>query len=420
MFNGGIVSEAIKYPRGKGRLAVRAILTGININSNLNTKTIIRQIKGDLFVGTWNVVGIEGHSKVPREIIVVVEADEASQTINPGDILILGRGAVSKYATNLIEPKPHSLQAVIVGSDELRGLLFPDPLFGTALLVFHNPADDIMARDLSLIRTSTNTYITEFLYISTCIARYTLEFKLSGKAVAARSIIELLSPIRRFVLDASEEICLDIPRKKGRRAEEESELFEPLIIAKAASVRFRVHPSSSSRTQDLNTSKPLRLLNEIIHKANAGDGRGVLKALQENLKSVAESLKLVEDIVKTAKKHKLEFSSTDAPVPIALGNKALSAIRSAKAQEIRSKKVQGDIYAVDLHRRWCRVSTSDTDPPEDWKLDFTEDLEEKVEGKYPRRVNVEFETFARPGIISGKGRLLSIQDTTQQDPNPSE
>jgi hypothetical protein len=410
MFDGGLVNEVLEHPRGKGMFAVRAIWTGISVGVNLETKTIIHQIKHDLFVGTWKVVGIESHSKVPREIIVIVEPDDVTETIGPGDILILGRGAVSKYASNQIEPKPESSQVVEVGYDRLRGILSPSSMFGTQFLVFHNPADDITAEDLSIIRSSGERYRGDFAYIGTTIARYTLEFKLSGKAVAARSVIDILVPIRSFLLDASEEMCLDIPRKKGRRAESDSELFEPLVMAKAASVRFRIHPSASNRTRALETSRPLKLLSEVLRKANVGDTNGVRKALEESLKSVDESLKQVEAIIMSARRQKLEFSATDAPTPITLGNRALSTVKSIEAIQVRPKKVQGDIYAVDLRRRWCRVSTSETDPQEDWKLDFSDDLRDSVGGNYPRRVEVEFESQTRPGITSGKGLLLNIKD----------
>ena len=283
---------------------------------------------------------------------------------------------------------------------------------GTTLLVFHDPADDITAQDLRVIKSGARHYTAQFTYIGTSIARYTLEFKLSGKAVAARNIIDMLLPIRSFVLDASEEMCLDILRKKGRRAKNESELFEPVITAKAASVRFRIHPSSSPRTTKLETSRPLRLLCNVLQKANSGDKDGLHRALEANLKSVDDSLRQVEAIVKMARRQKLEFGATDAPKPITLGNRALSTIKSAETAVKRTKKVQGDIYAVDLHRRWCRVSTSNTDPQEDWKLEFSEDLKESVGGEYPRRVEVEFETDTRPDMTSGKGLLLDIRDIT--------
>lgn len=412
MFDGGIVDEAIKHPRLKGSLAVRATWTWVSVGPP-SKNTIIHQIKDDMFVGAWKVIGMESHSKIPRELIVIVEPDELAQSMNRGDILVLGRGAVSKYVTNSINPRPESAEAVEVGHDRLRGILSPDILFGTALHVFHNPSDDVTDHDVGFVTSSKHTYNCIFKYLITTIARYTLEFKLSGKAVPAKSIIDILAPLRDFILDASEEICLGIPRKRGRRAEADSELFEPVVTAKAASVRFRLHPSSSSRTRNLDTSKPFRLLSEVLRKANNGDGPGVLKALEESLKSVDESLKQVEAIIKTARKQKLEFSATDAPTSISLGNRAISAIRSLETVEIRSKTVQGDIYAVDLHRKWCRVSTSDTDPQEDWKLSFSDDLKEKVRGKYPRRVEVEFDTYTRPVVISGSGTLLNIKDINQ-------
>ena len=383
MFDGGLVKEAIKSPRGEGLFAVRAVWTGISIDAHVKARPIIHQIKNDIFVGTWKLVGIESHSKVPREIVVILEPDDVTETIKSGDVLILGGGAVSKYGTNLIEPKPESTQAVEVGNDNLGGILAPDPQLGTELLVFHSQADDITAQDLIVIKSLVKNYVGEFAYIGTTIARYTLEFRLSGKAVAARSVIDMLSPIRSFVLDASEEMCLDIPRKGGRRAASESELFEPVITAKAASFRFRVHPSSSSRTGHLETSKPLKLLSDVLKRANSGDMLGMRKALEENLKSVDESLKQIEAIVKTARKLKVEFRATDARTPIALGNRALNTIQSAETIKKRTEKVEGDIYAVDLHRGWCRVSTSDTSPQEDWKLDFADDLKDAVRGRYP-------------------------------------
>ena len=220
MFDGCLVNDVVKYPRGKDRVAIRAVWTGIAIDLGRKTQPLIHQIKDGLFVGTWKVIGLESHSKVPRETIVIVEPDEVSETIGAGDVLVLGRGAVTKYATNQLNPKPESTRAVEVGIDKLRGILSPSTLLGTELLVFHSPADDISTKDLNVITSSSNSYVGEFAYISTTIARFTLEFKLSGKAVAARSIIDMLSPIRSFLLDASEEICLVIPRKKGRRAEE--------------------------------------------------------------------------------------------------------------------------------------------------------------------------------------------------------
>ena len=61
----------------------------------------------------------------------------------------------------------------------------------------------------------------------------------------------------------------------------------------------------------------------MIRMAHAGNRDGVRAALENNLKSVDESLKQIEAIIKTARKQKLEFSATDAPTPVAIGNKAL-------------------------------------------------------------------------------------------------
>jgi len=413
MFNGGLVNEAIKHPRGKGVIAVRAVWTNLAIDVNNKSHLLIHHIKNDMFVGTWCLLGLESHSMIPRETIVLLKPNEVTEEISQGDILILGRGAVSKYATNLIEPKPELTQAVEIGRDKLRGVLSPSALLGTELLAFHDPSDEITARDLEFVWSCDQHYKSEFAYIGTTIARYTLEFKLSGKAVTARSIIDVLSPIRSFVLDASEEMCLGLPRKKGRRGEDESELFEPVVTAKAASVRFRVHPSSSSRTKSLETSRPLKLLSELLRKANSGDSAGLRMELESNLKSVDESLKQIEAIVKSARRQRLEFSATDARIPISLGNKALSTIKSAETIYQRIEKARGAIYAVDLHRRWCRVSTDDK---KDWRLGFFDDLEEDVRGNYPRRVEIEFETQTRPDLLLGRGRLLSIRDL--ENPNP--
>jgi hypothetical protein len=175
MFDGGLVKEAIKYPRGEGMFAVRAVWTGISIDVHVKAKQVIHQIKNDIFVGTWKLVGIESHSKIPREIVVIVEPDEVSETIYSGDVLILGGGAVSKYGTNLIEPKPESTQAVEVGNDKLRGILSPNALLGTELLVFHDEADVITAKDLTVIKSLVTNYVGQFTYIGTTIARYTLE-----------------------------------------------------------------------------------------------------------------------------------------------------------------------------------------------------------------------------------------------------
>jgi hypothetical protein len=175
MFDGGLVSEALRHPRGKELFAVRAVWTRISIDTKAQNRPLLHHIKGDLFVGTWKLTGIENHSKLPREIIAVVEPTENSQTIEAGDVMVLGGGAVSRYATNTLKPKISTPVAVEVGEGKLRGILSRSTFIEAELLVFHNPSEDISASDLRSLRDPLNKfdYAGIFSYVSTTIARYT-------------------------------------------------------------------------------------------------------------------------------------------------------------------------------------------------------------------------------------------------------
>lgn len=405
---GGLVTEVIPFPRGKGWIAIRAIWTGINWKPPL--KVLIHHIRDDLFVGTWKVVGIEALSKFPREMIVVVEEDDSTYQISQGDILIFGRGAVSRYVAKSKSALPSTPIAVEIRNGEYKGILAPNPKWGTELILFHDVQDDINEKELSQATEHKKTYFFSCFYINTAIGRFTIEFKLSGKAVSAKSVVDILQPVRGFVIGASEELCLKIPRSRGRRAEKYTELFDPTITLKAASVRFRLHPSSSPDAVGLDTSKALRLLSQVLRAANDGDEAGVIGPLRENLKAVDESMRQIEAIVKVAIKQRLEFNATDSIASVFLGNKALYTIREAEKRKFTHRIIQGDIYGLDDNRLWCRISTSNMDPQQDWKLTFSADLKDKVRGQIPRRVEAEFETDVSEGVTQGNGMLLSIKN----------
>lgn len=82
-----VIHEALRHPRGPNRVAIRGICKGLTLDMWPEKPIRFHHIRGGCEAGTWKMVAIEWHNKMPREIVVVVEPEDGLLVIENGDVL---------------------------------------------------------------------------------------------------------------------------------------------------------------------------------------------------------------------------------------------------------------------------------------------------------------------------------------------
>jgi hypothetical protein len=410
---GGIVHGAMAYPRGDGWVAVRGCWTGGEWEQGHVAS--LSHFRDGLFVGSWRLVGVDIVSQIPEGRVLILAAEGNRLPILPNDIFVFGDGAYSSFDVRYLAPYVPGVRPLTIGKRGYKAILRPSETEGQEVIVFHEVGRDFdMAsfKDAKFLNVS-HDLILEWVY--TASPTYSAELRLKGSKVGIGILVDTLSTARSFVLSAGQE-KLGVPRSRsGRYPKDIIQLFDPIVTAKAGSIRFLLHAPPPSKALKFASEAPLQLLVQTLRAADAGDEEKVRELLQVNVISVDASLAQLKRIVDVSIRHDgIEMRSSDDPNSFALGSRARSTlIKYEKSLVSRPVTAKGYLYGVNFKGRWCLFSL--TDESRAWTLRFGPDLEDKIRGQFPRAVDVTFETTTPIDSPKGTGDLLNL-DELESDP----
>jgi hypothetical protein len=405
---GGLVLDSIAYPRGAGWFAVRGRWTGGNWKPGLRLN--LGQYRGGLFVGKWRLVGVDLLSKVPRETVLILSPDDPDSSFAENDIVAFGPGAYSSFNIKSLDPPLEDGRILEVSDRGYKAVVRGRSGGGQELIVFHEAGQDFGHASFRSAKSSHERHDISLEYNYTCNPEYSVEFCLNGSKVGVGILVDSLSLARSFVLATGQEKMGIIRSTGGRYPFDITRIFDPIVTAKAGSVHVFLHTPPPVQVLKFPRELPLQLLARSLRAAAIGDEAGVRELLKEHVISIDASILQLKKIVNVSLRHNgIDIRSSDNPVPVPLGIRARSTLEKCEAAfQTQTVIRDGFLFGVNFKNRWCLFSL--TDETHAWTLRFSPELEGKIRGRFPRAVNVTFETRSPLDSPRGTGALLDIQE----------
>ncbi|MCC6458051.1 MAG: hypothetical protein IT328_24060 [Caldilineaceae bacterium] len=355
------------------------------------------------------MVGVDVPARHHSDPIVLLQAMAESTEFQPGDILVFGDGRYSALDVQISGIEINAPIAAQLGHERHSAVV----LDNRKVIVFHEPEATLSDRLEQPLQISNQEYTAILDRNFADQEDYSVEIYLNHQAVTTFRLVNTLTPLRDFALNAGQELLMLPARMSGGKFKQSTiNTFEPTITANKGSVRLFLHPAKPRQIPLLvKPSEPLRIMVDALRAASEGDAKVVASLLTERFlggEVLIERLKRVADVA--AKHGDLIVRSSDNDREILVDRTvAATLVAGLEIAPERDEERTGTIYDLALSRYWLRLQCHHNDRTEEWTLSYTKDIDAQMHNlPLPRKVRVLFTTRTPPESVKGKGKIKSI------------
>lgn len=406
--DGCVVKEVFNHPSGNDVVALRGVWSGGNWTSKATLT--LRHQREEKFVGLWTIVGAERTTN-GTDPLILVKPSHKNLAIHAGDTLLLGDHTVATKIVLRSTDLPHKRDCSVQFSvARFHGVLIHTSETEITLTLFHRPDATLFSFEEQPIFWQGKQYRAHILLEENNVF---LNFKLAGENVRIKSLLDTLTPLRAFTLDAGQQLLYQ--RRAGRKKRLVYDFFEPALQVSAGSVVVKVLPGKPSQLPlIIRPSEPLRLLVESFTQAVNGSVQELILALSSHVPSTESLLQHLLSFGRAALKCGgvvVTFQETGKEFPIDL--RFLNTIENALSSlQWREVLLTGQLYAIETGQRWFRIAVQSQTTTEHWTIHFDHSWSKTIEGGVvPRMVAVRFATAAPESATSGRGELIAYFET---------
>ncbi len=404
--NGGLVQEVSKFPGRDIRYAVKGVWSGGEWKAE--NKFPVFQFRNHVPVDKWDTVGVERISGKSDMLLILKPTHEGS-VLQPDDVVIFGEGHYTSLQVKVPNFPDRRACAIEFGPSRSKAIALRTEGRVDHIIVFHELGSPLSEEREQVFLWRKQEYTAEILAINDRpLSSYFVELTFKKSQSSIRKLVDILKPVSEFILDAGQEMFTNKPYTGGRRRDDTYKLFEPSTTVLRGSVKIVLTPQEIF-IDDVNTDEPLRLLTEIFDVAVEGNpiNFDTVPSL-ERVKSVDRLLRIASQIAEQTKDSKgLIINAPNLKNAITIDRAIYHTIRSSiDHPSSRVVRIIGTLESVDFIRNRCEIVNREGDH---WKLTFSDDQVEEVQGAVPRKVSVVFRTNAPKGTQKGVGELLEIE-----------
>lgn len=406
---GAVVDRSFPYPGRPNTFAVSAVWAGGSWSPGEEPRFSLLRPTGAR--GTWTIRGVESGPTTTQSPTVILGSDGPVGAPRPGDLMVAEGAAVSLF--KVLKSSEQSQRRLPARIGEWLALTNVKDLDSGILAVFHPKSSHPKPGDISELTVRDRKISVEVEeYATNWSDNSTLELTIAASAAPIKSFMDLLTPIRDFVLNAGQELFEGRVRPSiGRRPASVSDMFEPELALAPGSIKLSVSaPARRVLLPDVSPDRPLRLLVAALSAAQQGNSQRVLRLLESEVLSTDLFINALLDLSSRAMSvGGVSVGDNHSTRRVELGQRVKDSLLECLSKvSTRRLRRDGDLYALNTYRGWLKVSTYVDGEKEDWQLKYSTTLKDQIIGHVPRRVSVVFDTKTPVDVRVGRGDLIGI------------